>query len=170
VTRPSPIPSRRWSALALAVLTLALASLAPAPAHAASFGSGCTIEALGPAPVAINDYGRKVTHGRATVTCPIAGNVEVEYAMYGSDPLSDDLVQRIRKEPIQLLARQPYTVPRRSMTDPNDNYVDYQPSCNEDSPGKDELYVKARARVVTNGVPSAWSKWDKGQTLTYDCG
>lgn len=175
VTTRSPDQTRRpripvLVAVGVLSVALVLGSVSAAPAEAAPFGSGCTVEAASPAPVRLNDFGKKVTHGRATVACPVASTVEVQYALYGEDPLSDDVVQRVRTEPVNLVDRRAYNVPRRSMDNPNDNYVDYQPSCNEDSPGRDELYSRARARIVTNGVASAWSPWDKGRTLSYDCG
>ena len=170
MTRRPPTRRRPWTIAALATTMAAVVVSIPAtPANAAPFGSGCAVEAISPAPVRMNDFGKKVTHGRATVACPTAGTVEVEYALYGEDPLSDDVVQRVRKESAQVVPPRPYAIPKRSMDNPDDNYVDYQPSCNEDSPGRDELYSRARARIITNGVASAWSAWDRGRTLTYDC-
>jgi hypothetical protein len=42
--------------------------------------------------------------------------------------------------------------------------------CNEDSPGGDELYSRARAREESsNPRVGFWSEWTNSKTVSYDC-
>ncbi len=134
-------------------------------AEAATIGD-CTVEALTPTPVRVTQSGTKTANGRASLVCTQAhtsnGNhVELDIHLYGEDPISDDL-QVPGKNNVFVMPGVSQVLTAKINTGAQ--------SCNEDRPGADELYSRVRARIHTNGVPSAWSAWDRGRTVRYNCG
>ena len=145
--------------VAVGALTL---SVVP-PAKATVTLGDCTVTALYPSPVVVTDVGRKVSVARGSVRCATAHYVDIALYLYGEDPIFDDLV-----EPMTWNNNAVGPV-SKSFGEVKHNWQLYR-GCNEDI-GSDELYSRVRIRIRTtfNGPASAWSAWDRGRTVTYDC-
>jgi hypothetical protein len=163
--------ARRLCGLLAVVSVATVGTLAAAgPAGAVTVGD-CTIQALTPTSVILNYRGEKSAHGQASVSCASKNYVSLEIYLYGDDPVSDDRLDPGGAFLSPAEARKIYkpVVPLRG--DPVKPYIGHH--CNEDKPGRDELYSKVRARLYSGpgGKPiSGWTPWVKSKTVTYDCG
>ena len=137
--------------LAVGAMALALA-LAPNPAEAATVGN-CSVYGTQPLGVTVSSTGVKTSGGVAKVYCSTNRYVQTQVQLWGDDVSSDDL--RGQSYVAGYVYGTKYHYSARF-------------NCNEDA-GTDELYSKARSRIYTNGIWSAWSSWHQGPTYNYSC-
>jgi len=150
----------------------ALALTVVPPAEASVTLGPCTVTAITPTPVAVAANGTKVAWARASVRCTTSRQMQLELALYGEDPLIDDLQNRTFQR--VTVGPQLQTVGRVLMcSNPGETPTPCSyGTCNEDI-GADELYSRVRARLqVAGSNPPAyglWSAWTRGPTVTYYC-
>jgi hypothetical protein len=155
--------------LCLVAATGALTLGAATPAEGAVTVGDCTITALRPTPVVLNEAGTKVAAGRASARCATNRELGFDLVLYGEDPLRDDLVDRAVA--FRKVGSTTQTVEQLGLTT---GLLNTTNDCNEDI-GADELYSKVRARILTGyneqtqAVWGAWSAWTRGPTVTYTC-
>lgn len=177
-----------WRIGPLIGLVLIAGSLAAAPAHAkstnfgAQFAFTCKVFGLKPPPPTLTSSLRKVTHAAAGFGCPpfssdtgqqakgvfIPRTVEIQYQLRGDDPLRDDVLQGVQTQTFTVdgkfgLDVVPTPFPAMVRTS--------RATCDEDEPGRDELYSRVRGRLVTSDRRFGfWSEWVNSETVSYDCG
>jgi hypothetical protein len=166
-------------------LVLIAGALTAAPAHAksanfgAKFAFTCKVFGLAPPPPTVNSSLRKVTYASAGVSCPplssdtgsqkpgvfIPRTVEIQYQLRGSDPLRDDVLQSVKSQIITVDGKFGLSgVPTKPLVAAS------RATCNEDSPGGDEVYSRVRGRLVTSDPSFGfWSEWTNSETVSYDC-
>jgi hypothetical protein len=140
----------------LTAFVLAAALLGtPAAAHALTVGA-CTITPM--KPERVSSTGARASAALSCAPAPPPGlrAVQVEFTLYGDDPVGDDRLGTLTHGA---------NVPPAQRIRTNRNI-----RCDEDPIGADELYAKVRARVQEAGAPfSAWSRPQRTSTVRMDC-